>query len=134
MPEVEVEIGGRRFTVACQPGEEDYLITAASVLDTEASAIGEQIGRLSESRMLLMAGLMLADKTNNFKDNASKKEQDLSVAMAEISKLKAELAASAITGSETELMSADFTKTLEDIAQKAEQLADQIRADGIHTI
>ena len=129
MPEVEVEIGGRRFTVACQPGEEDYLITAASVLDTEASAIGEQIGRLSESRMLLMAGLMLADKTNNFKDNASKKEQDLSVAMAEISKLKAELAASAITGSETELMSADFTKTLEDIAQKAEQLADQIRAD-----
>ena len=69
MPEVEVEIGGRRFTVACQPGEEDYLITAASVLDTEASAIGEQIGRLSESRMLLMAGLMLADKTNNFKDN-----------------------------------------------------------------
>mgnify|MGYP001985787814 CR=1 FL=1 len=129
MPEVEVEIGGRRFTVACQPGEEDYLITAASVLDTEASAIGEQIGRLSESRMLLMAGLMLADKTNNFKDNASKKEQDLSVAMAEISKLKAELAASAITGSETELMSAAFTKTLEDIAQKAEQLADQIRAD-----
>ena len=129
MPEVEVEIGGRRFTVACQPGEEDYLITAASVLDTEASALGEQIGRLSESRMLLMAGLMLADKTNNFKDNASKKEQDLSVAMAEISKLKAELAASAITGSETELMSADFTKTLEDIAQKAEQLADQIRAD-----
>ena len=134
MPEVEVEIGGRRFTVACQPGEEDYLITAASVLDTEASAIGEKIGRLPESRMLLMAGLMLADKTNNFKDNASKKEQDLSVAMAEISKLKAELAASAITGSETELMSADFTKTLEDIAQKAEQLADQIRADGIHTI
>lgn len=129
MPEVEVEIGGRRFTVACQPGEEDYLITAASVLDTEASAIGEKIGRLPESRMLLMAGLMLADKTNNFKDNASKKEQDLSVAMAEISKLKAELAASAITGSETELMSADFTKTLEDIAQKAEQIADQIRAD-----
>ena len=129
MPEVEVEIGGRRFTVACQPGEEDYLITAASVLDTEASAIGQQIGRLSESRMLLMAGLMLADKTNSFRDNASNKEQDLSVAMAEISKLKAELAASAITGSETELMSADFTKTLEDIAQKAEQLADQIRAD-----
>ena len=129
MPEVEVEIGGRRFTVACQPGEEDYLINAASVLDTEASAIGEKIGRLPESRMLLMAGLMLADKTNSFKDNTSKKEQDLSVAMAEISKLKAELAASAITGSETELMSADFTKTLEDIAQKAEQLADQIRAD-----
>ena len=32
MPEVEVEIGGRRFTVACQAGEEAYLLSAASAL------------------------------------------------------------------------------------------------------
>ena len=128
MPEVDVEIGGRRFSVACKSGEEGYLMTAASLLDTEASTIGEQIGRLSESRMLLMAGLMLADKTNSLKDIASKREQDLSAAVAEISKLKTELAASRITGSEAEVISADLAKTLEDIAQKAEQLADQIRA------
>ena len=126
MPEVEVEIGGRRFTVACQSGEESYLMNAASVLDFEASAIGEQVGRLSESRMLLMAGLMLADKTGSFKDKVSKSEHELSAAMEEISKLKAELAASAITGRESENMSADLTKTLEDIAQKTEELADRV--------
>tara|TARA_A100001011_G_C13814184_1_gene636109 strand:- start:198 stop:587 length:390 start_codon:yes stop_codon:yes gene_type:complete len=126
MPEVEVEIGGRRFTVACQSGEESYLMNAASVLDFEASAIGEQVGRLSESRMLLMAGLMLADKTGSFKDKVSKSENEFSAAMEEISKLKAELAASAITGRESENMSADLTKTLEDIAQKTEELADRV--------
>ena len=68
MPEVKIEIGGRRFEVACQPGEEDYLISAATALNEEASNIGQQLGRLSESRMLLMAGLMLADQIGNFKD------------------------------------------------------------------
>ena len=129
MPEVEVEIGGRQFTVACQAGEEAYLMTAASVLDSEAGAIGEQIGRLSEARMLLMAGLMLADKTGSLKNSSSKMEENLSAAMDEIAKLKAALAASAINGSETELISANLVKTLEDIATKAEQLADQIDAN-----
>ena len=63
MTEVKVAIGGREFGVACQEGEEHYLHSAAAMLDTEASALSAQIGRLPESRMLLMAGLMLADKT-----------------------------------------------------------------------
>ena len=63
MPEVRITIGGRDFDVACQDGEEHYLQSAASMLDNEATALSSQIGRLPESRMLLMAGLMLADKT-----------------------------------------------------------------------
>jgi cell division protein ZapA len=63
MPEVKVSIGGREFEVACQDGEEHFLKTAASLLDAEASVLNNQIGRMPEQRMLLMAGLMLADKT-----------------------------------------------------------------------
>jgi len=63
MPEVNIEIGGRSFTVACQDGEEPYLQAAAKMLDTEAAVILGQIGRMPADRMLLMAGLMLADKT-----------------------------------------------------------------------
>ncbi len=68
MPEVVVSIGGREFEVACQAGEEHYLKTAASFLDTEASVLNSQIGRMPESRMLLMSGLMLADKTAGLED------------------------------------------------------------------
>ncbi len=63
MPEIEVPIGGRTFRVACQDGEEHFLRAAAQMLDAEAQTLLTQLGRLPEARMLLMAGLMLADRT-----------------------------------------------------------------------
>ena len=62
MPEVTITIGGRDFQVACQEGEEHFLRSAAQMLDNEASTLLNQIGRMPEARMLLMAGLLLADK------------------------------------------------------------------------
>ncbi len=126
MPEVEIEIGGRRFEVACQPGEEDYLISAATALDKESSSIGDQLGRLSEARMLLMAGLMLADQAGNLKEKLAKSDADLSAAISEVSRLNAELSSSSIPGNENAALSAEFEKTLTDIAEKAERLADKI--------
>jgi cell division protein ZapA len=126
MPEVEIEIGGRRFEVACQPGEEDYLISAATALDKEASSIGDQLGRLSEARMLLMAGLMLADQAGNLKEKLAKSDADLSAAISEVSRLNAELSSSSIPGNENAALSEEFEKTLTDIAEKAERLADKI--------
>ena len=126
MPEVEIEVGGRRFEVACQPGEEDYLISAATALDKEASSIGDQLGRLSESRMLLLAGLMLADQAGNLKEKLAKSDADLTAAISEISRLNAELSSSSIPGNENAALSAEFEKTLIDIAEKAEGLADKI--------
>lgn len=126
MPEVEIEVGGRRFEVACQPGEEDYLISAATALDKEASSIGDQLGRLSESRMLLMAGLMLADQAGNLKEKLAKSDADLTAAISEISRLNAELSSSSIPGNDNAALSAEFEKTLIDIAEKAERLADKI--------
>jgi cell division protein ZapA len=69
MAEVKISIGDREFEVACKEGEEHYLRSAASLLDTEAQALKEALGRIPESRMLLMAGLMLADKTANLEDD-----------------------------------------------------------------
>ncbi|PWJ19174.1 cell division protein ZapA [Jannaschia seohaensis] len=63
MPDVTIEIGGRAFTVACQDGEESYLSAAAALLDREAQQLVQAGSRLTPDRMLLMAGLMLADKS-----------------------------------------------------------------------
>lgn len=84
MPEVTIHIGGRSFEVACQDGEEQFLKSAAKMLDDEAQALAAQIGRLPETRMLLMAGLLLADKTAEYRDRLSTAEQ-------EIKSLKSEL-------------------------------------------
>ncbi|MBL1436595.1 MAG: cell division protein ZapA [Rhodobacteraceae bacterium] len=63
MPEIVLEIGGRSFTLVCDPGEESSLKKAAEMLAVEALRLEDAIGRVPESRMLLMAGLMLADRT-----------------------------------------------------------------------
>lgn len=68
MAEVKVSIGGRDFEVACRDGEEHFLLSAAELLNNEASALNEALGRMPENRMLLMAGLMLADKTASLED------------------------------------------------------------------
>lgn len=68
MAELEITIGGRNFSVACQEGEEHFLRTAAAMLDAEAQPLVTQMGRLPEARMLLMAGLMLADRTAAVED------------------------------------------------------------------
>ena len=62
MPELSVRIGGREYEVACRPGEERHLEMAVAMLDAEATALADRIGELPEARMLLMAGLMLADR------------------------------------------------------------------------
>jgi cell division protein ZapA len=68
MPDIEILIGGRSFVVSCQEGEEHFLRGAAQMLDAEAQPLVAQMGRIPESRLLLMAGLMLADKTAAVED------------------------------------------------------------------
>lgn len=85
MPDVTIKIGDRSFEVACQEGEEHFLQSAAAMLDMEAQTLVSQIRHLTESRMLLMAGLMVADKTAGIDDN-------LKIAEARIAELEGLLA------------------------------------------
>jgi len=124
MPEVTIHIGGRSFEVACQDGEEHFLHSAAKMLDDEAQALAAQIGRLPETRMLLMAGLLLADKTANLGERLSKAEQ-------EIKSLRSELDQKRNVSSEpsepvierVEIIPQEVTDYLESLAQQLEDMA-----------
>lgn len=89
MPEVKISIGGREFEVACQTGEEHFLKAAAQLLDNEASVLSSQIGRLPAERMLLMAGLMLADKTAGMEEQMRNLESKLGAQEALIEEMRA---------------------------------------------
>ena len=88
MPEVPIQIGGRTFNVACQEGEEHFLHSAANLLGNEAKSLMDQIGRLPESRMLLMAGLMLADKHAGSEDQMKQMEDKVAQQEAWIEELQ----------------------------------------------
>ncbi len=109
MPELDITIGGRTFLVACQPGEEHFLRSAAAMLDSEAQVLVGQMGRMTDARLLLMAGLMLADKTAALED--------------ELREQKAKVAAG--TSATAPSNPLELT-SLADLAARAEAMADMI--------
>jgi cell division protein ZapA len=132
MPEVDIEIGDRSFTVACQEGEEPFLHAAAKMLDTEATVILGQIGRMPAERMLLMAGLMLADKTAALEDELkalqtkiAAQEKSLATAEERLADRARRIAELQEAGPRTELPDR-FTDGLAELAARAEAIAEEL--------
>jgi cell division protein ZapA len=129
MPDVTIAIGGREFSVSCQEGEEHYLKAAASMLDREAEALNAQIGRLPEARMLLMAGLMLGDKTAGIEDQVK-------AAQARVAELEAALAEATTQPApepervEVPVIPDSVSDALAEIAARAEALAAKVEEDA----
>lgn len=124
MPDVTINIGGRSFIVACQPGEEPYLQSASGLLDTEAQKLSAAGARLTQDRMLLMAGLMLADKSISLQEDVKKLEAELATQQGVIEELQARGATAAAPEPDTGLQ-----QRLEDFAGRAEALAE--KAEGV---
>ena len=125
MPEVQIEIGGRNFEVACQVGEEHYLYAAAKMLDEEAAVLAAQIGRIPEPRMLLMAGLMLTDKTAGLQDKLREAEDRLAEKEAELDQMRTAPAPEA-QRIEVPVVPNEVVETLAEIAARAEALAETV--------
>ena len=122
MPELKISIGGREFEVACQQGEEHFLQSAAALLDAEASVLSGQIGRLPEGRMLLMAGLMLADKTAGLDEQLRALQSKLGAQEALIEELRSQPAPEPQTV-EVAVIPQIVTDSLAEIAARTESLA-----------
>ncbi len=125
MPQVEITIGGRNFEVACQDGEEQFLMTAAAMLDVEASSLSTQVGRMPESRMLLMAGLLLADRTAGLEDKVRIAEGKLAQVQAQLETAGSQGAAERI---EVPVMPTEVIDTMSEIAARVEAMADDVES------
>lgn len=137
MPEIRISVGERTYTVACQAGEELHLQSAASLLDTEAKTVLKSGQNVPESQLLLMAGLMLADRMASDDDQGAYAEHQISELQGklEASERKAmELSrslesAKAAAPAEPVSNGADHA-LLEKLAVELERLADEMEATG----
>ena len=120
MPEVAINIGDKKFTVTCQPGEESALEAAASLLNNEASFLVGEIGQLSEQKLLLMSGLMLADKMTSQSEKLVKIERALEEALTKVTTLEDN------GNSQQVPIDDNFLEQLTIITEKAEKLAQKI--------
>jgi|NorSeaMetagenome_1021524.scaffolds.fasta_scaffold61502_2 cell division protein ZapA len=125
MPDINLNIGGRSFAVACPEGEEASLEAAAQILSADARTLVEQSKTLSESQMLLISGLMSADRAISI-------QEDLKKAEVEINNLKLKIEEGSMEKSidDDKLSSSNLTtelyERLSKLSLKAESLADSL--------
>ena len=62
MAQVVVTVNGRAYTMQCNDGEEAHLADLGELLDSEIERIKDAVGQVGDVRLLLMGGLVVADK------------------------------------------------------------------------
>ena len=72
MADVEISINNRSYRISCKDGEEDRIKGLATLLNKQIIQLAEKIGQLGEARMILLASLILLDKSDEIEKEAEK--------------------------------------------------------------
>jgi cell division protein ZapA len=62
MGQVSVSINERTYDINCDDGQEEHVAHLAELLNARVKALAATVGQVGESRLLLMAGLLVADE------------------------------------------------------------------------
>ncbi|MBJ6987966.1 MULTISPECIES: cell division protein ZapA [unclassified Devosia] len=62
MPEVNVEINGRKYRMACEAGQQGHLMRLAERFDAEVEALKGAVGEIGDTRLTVMAGIAVMDE------------------------------------------------------------------------
>ena len=83
MPLVNVMVNQRAYTIACDEGEEEHLRDLGAHVDRKAKELLGSVGQVGDTRLLLMAALLIADEyfeALSRLDTRSRELSDLSTA------------------------------------------------------
>lgn len=62
MPDLEIVINGKPYTIRCNDGEGAHVSRLAAELDARAKRLRHAVGPIDEARLLVMVALILADE------------------------------------------------------------------------
>ena len=62
MPEITVNINDQDYAIVCDPGEEDHLKDLSARIDFKVRELTERFGKIGETRLMVMASLLIADE------------------------------------------------------------------------
>lgn len=92
MGQVTVSVNGKNYHLACAEGGEEQLRQLAAFIDGKARGLLDQLGHISESRLLLMTALLIADELHDTLEGktgkgltAAMSEEDVSAILDEVS-------------------------------------------------
>ena len=118
MAEVSVTINGRVYRMACDPGQEDHLARLGRELDQRISQLRESFGEIGDTRLAVMAAILVADELAEVKRRLRSADQ-------EVQSLKDARERAAQRNEEGEHTLADI---LETAAERIERLAQSLNS------
>jgi len=113
MAQVDVQVNGRTYALICDEGEQDHIRALAEEFDTRMKDLTASIGPVADARLMLMAGLMLADELEAARSQLAERNR-------QIASLKTEHAVNAESLAKTEDALAEILKGT---AQRIESIA-----------
>lgn len=80
MSKADIEIGDKRYSIACAPGQEARLQTLATRLNRRIEKIKEAVGDIGEARLFLVAALALIDELDILKQSGETTPESIALA------------------------------------------------------
>ena len=113
MPEVNVEINGRKYRMACEEGQQKHLIGLAERFDRQVEGIKGAVGEIGDTRLTVMAGIAVVDELSEAEKRIKALEQEVLI----LTRAGQEVAA------EIETLEAQFASKLSEAARALEGVA-----------
>lgn len=120
MPEVNVEINGRKYRMACEEGQETHLMGLAERFNQHIDAFKGDFGEIGDNRLTVMAGIAVLDELADAERRIGLLRQDV----ANLTEAGQALA------QEAEELERKFAKKMNEAARKVESIATAIDETG----
>lgn len=78
MAQVTVTLNGRTYRLECDDGQEQHLLMLAGEMGQQIELLKDRFGQVGDDRLLLMAGLMMADELLECRQKLEETEAALS--------------------------------------------------------
>ena len=62
MAQVDITVNNQNFLIACEDGQEDRLMDLSKIVDDKVGELAAQVGQVGQTRLLVMAALVIADE------------------------------------------------------------------------
>ncbi len=116
MAEVNIEINGRKYRMACEDGQESQLVQLGERFNKFVDNFKEEFGEIGDNRLTIMAGIAVVDALVEAEEKIEKLQAELDLLNSQNEKLN-------IACLELEKK---FTDNMTEIAQKIEIAASKI--------
>jgi len=116
VPEVNVEINGRKYRMACEEGQQGHLIGLAERFNAQVEGLKGAVGEIGDNRLTVMAGIAVLDELSE----AERRIQALEAEVLELTRAGQEIA---VELENTELR---FAQKLTEAAKAIEGVADTL--------